>query len=112
VLAQVDTRITTLGPKGCLIENADGTLCEVGAAPEQRRVDPTGVGDAFRAGLLAGLAWRQPLERCAQIGSMVATYVLEHVGTQEYDLRADDFVARLRSVFGDETADAVAQHVS
>jgi adenosine kinase len=111
VLEQVDTRITTLGAKGCVIETADGVVCEVDAAPEQRRVDPTGVGDAFRAGLLAGLAWKQPLERCAQIGSMVATYVLEHVGTQEYDLQPDEFADRLRSVFGDEAAAAVQPHL-
>jgi adenosine kinase len=111
VLSRVETRITTLGPKGCLIESADGTSVEVEAAPEQRRVDPTGVGDAFRAGLLAGLAWKQSLERSAQIGSMVATYVLEHVGTQEYDLEPEDFVSRLRHAFGEETAEAVRPHL-
>jgi adenosine kinase len=111
VLERVGTRITTLGPKGCLIEDVRGTICEVGAAPEQRRADPTGVGDAFRAGLLAGLAWKQPLERCAQIGSMVATYVLEHVGTQEYHLEADEFVDRLRKVFGDQAAESIRPHL-
>jgi adenosine kinase len=80
-------------PRAAVIETADGTIARGRpAAPEQRRVDPTGVGDAFRAGFLAGLAWHRPLERCAQIGSMVATYVLEHVGTQEYDLEVEDFL--------------------
>ena len=107
VLARVGHRITTMGPKGAVIETADGVLTEVPAAPERDRVDPTGVGDAFRAGLLAGLSWRQPLERCAQIGSMMATYVLESVGTQEYDLEAEEFVGRLGDAFGANVADGV-----
>jgi adenosine kinase len=111
VLSRVGTRITTRGAKGCVIDNADGMVCEVTAAPEQRRADPTGVGDAFRAGFLAGLAWKQPLERSAQIGSMVATYVLEHVGTQEYDLEGEDFLHRLRAAYGDEVADDLRPHL-
>jgi hypothetical protein len=46
-------------------------------------VDPTGVGDAYRAGFLAGLAWDVSLERCAQLGSLLASYTIEVVGTQE-----------------------------
>jgi adenosine kinase len=112
VLARVETRITTLGPKGCIIETRDGVVCEVPAAPEQRREDPTGVGDAFRAGFLAGLAWQLPLERCAQIGSMVATYVLEHVGTQEYEIDADEFLTRLGATYGDEATTEVRGHLT
>ncbi len=111
VLDLVETRITTLGPKGCVIETADGTVCEVPAAPEQERVDPTGVGDAFRAGLLAGLAWDLGLERAAQVGSMVATYVLEHIGTQEYELSSGDFLDRLGSVYGTDAADDLRPHL-
>ncbi len=107
VMSRVGTRITTLGAKGCIIETADGVVCEVPAAPEQERVDPTGVGDAFRAGFLAGLSWQLSLERSAQVGSMVATYVLEHVGTQEYELDADEFLARLGSVYGDDASTEV-----
>jgi adenosine kinase len=111
VLSRVETRITTLGPKGCVIETRDGVVCEVPAAPEQRREDPTGVGDAFRAGLLAGLAWQLPLERSAQIGSMVATYVLEHVGTQEYELDAGSFLTRLGTTYGEHAAAEVRPHL-
>ncbi|MFO7960721.1 MAG: carbohydrate kinase family protein [Nitriliruptoraceae bacterium] len=111
VLAHVDARITTLGPKGSVIESRDGSTIEVPAAPEQRREDPTGVGDAFRAGLLAGLSWHVSLERAAQIGSMVATYVLEHVGTQEYDLDAEGFLARLGDVYGPAAAAELAPHL-
>jgi len=111
VLSRVDTRVTTLGPKGCLVERADGSRIEVEAAPEQRREDPTGVGDAFRAGFLAGMAWKLEDERSAQMGSMVATYVLEHIGTQEYQLDAEDFLARLGRVYGDGAANEVAPHL-
>ena len=111
VMGRVEVRITTLGPKGCVIEARDGATIEVPAAPETHRADPTGVGDAFRAGFLAGTAWQLPLERSAQIGSMVATYVLEHVGTQEYEIRADDFLGRLADVYGPEAADEVRPHL-
>lgn len=111
VLARVGTRITTLGPKGCLIEDEDGVICEVPAAPELERTDPTGVGDAFRAGFLAGLAWQLPLERSAQIGSMVATYVLEHIGTQEYELDTDEFLTRLGGVYGQDAAEEIRPHL-
>jgi adenosine kinase len=111
VLARVGTRITTLGAQGCVIEGADGTTVTVSAAPEERREDPTGVGDAFRAGFLAGLTWKLGHERCAQLGSMVATYVLEHVGTQEYHLLADEFLSRLAAVYGQDAADEVSLHL-
>ena len=111
VLERVGTRITTLGPEGSVIETGDGTRIEVPAAPEQRREDPTGVGDAFRAGFLAGLSWRLSLQRCAELGSLVATYVLEHIGTQEYDLEREDVLTRLGGVYGQQAADEVAVHL-
>jgi adenosine kinase len=112
VRARVGTRITTRGPDGCVIDTPDGEVIEVAAAPEQRREDPTGVGDAFRAGFLAGLSWHLGLERCAQIGSMVATYVLEHIGTQEYQLDTADFLGRLAAVYGADAADDLAPHLA
>ena len=111
ILERVGHRITTMGPKGAVIESGQGVLAEVPAAAERDRVDPTGVGDAFRAGFLAGLAWHRPLERCAQLGSLMATYVLESVGTQEYDLEAEQFVQRLGDTFGSEAADEVRPHL-
>jgi adenosine kinase len=112
VLSRIGHRITTLGPKGAVIESREGQVAEVPAAPEHKRVDPTGVGDAFRAGFLAGLAWKRPLERCAQIGSLLATYVLEHIGTQEYELDADDFVTRFGHVYGEQAAAEVRHHLA
>jgi adenosine kinase len=111
VLGRVETRITTLGAKGCVIETESGGVTEVAAAPEERRADPTGVGDAFRAGFLAGVAWNLSLERSAQIGSLVATYVLEHVGTQEYEIDPPGFAERFGEVYGHVAADEVRPHL-
>lgn len=108
VLEHVGHRITTLGPEGCLIESADGGRLEVEATPERRRKDPTGVGDAFRAGFLAGTSWGFGLERSAQIGSLTATYVLEEVGTQEYTLPREEFLQRLGDCYGAEAATDLA----
>ncbi len=109
VLERVGVRITTQGPKGCMLERPDGQRIEVPAAPERERVDPTGVGDAFRAGFLAGLAWDLDLRRAAQVGSLTATFVLEHVGTQEYEIRRELFAERFASVYGDDAAREVLE---
>jgi adenosine kinase len=76
----------------------------VAALPERSKTDPTGVGDAFRAGFLAGRASGLTMERSAQLGSLMATLTLETVGTQEYDL--DHLTARVRlaDCYGDEAA--------
>jgi len=111
VLERVTTRITTLGARGCVIEDVDGRYDEIEAAPEERRSDPTGVGDAFRAGYLAGHAWGLGPTRSAQVGSLVATYVLEHIGTQEYEIEPSDFLARLGTVYGREAMAEVGPHL-
>lgn len=104
VLERVGMRVTTLGPKGSTITRRGEDPVFVEAAPERRKEDPTGVGDAFRAGFLAGLAWDLPVDRAAQVGSLLATYVLEHVGTQEYRLNRSEFRDRFAACFGEERA--------
>ncbi len=95
VLARVGVRVTTLGKNGARIEVARASPpIEVPCPAEELKADPTGVGDAFRAGFLSGLTWGLSHERCAQIGSLLATYVIETVGTQEYDLAQQHFLAR------------------
>lgn len=54
VMAQIGLRVTTLGPKGVDLVEPDGTSIHVGVVPETSQTDPTGVGDAFRAGFLTG----------------------------------------------------------
>ncbi|ARZ70495.1 carbohydrate kinase family protein [Streptomyces sp. HU2014] len=104
ILAKVGTRVTTLGARGVRIERAGQPTIEVGCAQEEAKVDPTGVGDAFRAGFLAGLTWELPLERSAQLGCMLATLVIETLGTQEYELRRGHFMERFAKAYGDEAA--------
>ena len=111
IMAAVEVCVMTRGAHGCTIYQRDGDEIVVPAVPEERIADPTGVGDGFRSGLLAGQEWGLSLERSAQVGSLLATYVLEQVGTQEYTIDADVFVKRFRTVFGDAAADDVAQHV-
>lgn len=110
ILRRVGTRVTTLGPKGARIERLGEPVVEVATPQEARRADPTGVGDAFRAGYLAGLAWGVSPERCAQVGSMLATYVIESVGTQEYELGRSAFVERIAEAYGQEARDDVAAY--
>ncbi|RJL31432.1 carbohydrate kinase family protein [Bailinhaonella thermotolerans] len=111
VLSRVGVRVTTLGPKGVVIDRQGEEGIHVPAVPEVERVEPTGVGDAFRAGFLSALAWGLSLERAGQVGNLMAVYVLETVGTQEYQLGQERFLTRLAEAYGQEAADEVAQHV-
>jgi adenosine kinase len=107
LLARVEIRVTTRGAEGVQVVRRGEPELRVAAAPEVLKADPTGVGDAFRAGFLAGQHWGLGLERSAQVGSMLATYVLETVGTQEYVVKPDEFAERLGMVYGDAAADEV-----
>jgi adenosine kinase len=111
ILARVGTQVTTLGSDGVRIHARDADPIEVKATPGVSAVEPTGVGDAFRAGFLAGLEWGFPHERAAQVGCTLAAYVVETVGTQEYSFTTDQFVERLRSAYGDAPAADVAAHL-
>ncbi|WP_067655098.1 carbohydrate kinase family protein [Nocardia harenae] len=104
VAARVGIRVTTLGGDGVLVVDRDGTTVEVGVVPENTKVEPTGVGDAFRAGFLTGHAAGLSLERAAQLGSLVAVLVLETMGTQEWALDKTDAVERLTKAYGPEAA--------
>ena len=108
ILDRVGTRVITRGADGVTIHRVGMETISVPVAREVRRADPTGVGDAFRAGFLTGLCGGLGLERCAQLGSMLATYVIETVGTQEYDLRQDDFVERIADSYGPDAAAEIA----
>jgi adenosine kinase len=111
ILARVGTRVTTLGSNGALVERAGDRPMRVGCATATTLTDPTGVGDAFRAGYLTGLAWGLGDERCAQVGAMLAAYVIETVGTQEYVIREDEFAARFTASFGADAAAEVVPHL-
>jgi adenosine kinase len=111
VLSRVGTRVVTLGAEGVRVERKGEEPILVTAVPEIEKVEPTGVGDAFRAGFLAALAWGLSLERAAQLGCLLAVYVVEKVGTQEYTLSQSTFVERFAGTYGEEAAAEVAAHV-
>jgi adenosine kinase len=73
--------------------------------------DPTGGGDAFRAGFLCGRAWGLGLERSAQVGSLIATCCLETVGTQEYSVSRAGALERLEQAYGAHAAAEIAPHL-
>ena len=109
---QVEIRVVTLGAKGARIEEHGKETLTGGAPQEKAKIDPTGVGDSFRSGFLAGLSWGLGHERCAQLGSMVATFCLETKGTQEYLFDREQFMERFREAYGDLSADEVAAHIN
>jgi len=104
VMGQVGLRVTTLGPKGVDLVDPNGECVHVGVVPETSQVDPTGVGDAFRAGFLTGRSAGLSLERSAQLGSLVAVLVLESTGTQEWDWDHEAAVTRLAGAYGEDAA--------
>jgi adenosine kinase len=96
--------IVTRGEHGSSIFTRDGRV-DVPAVAPRRIVDPTGVGDAFRGGLMKGLAIGRPYRECAQIGSVAATYALEYLGGQSHAYSWSEFRQRYEEHFGVLDAD-------
>jgi len=111
VLERVGVRVVTHGKDGVRVERRGAAPVQVPVVPARAVADPTGVGDAFRAGFLAGLARSLPLERCAQVGCLLATHVLETVGTQEYRIEPSEALDRFAGVYGPDAAAEVAAHL-
>jgi adenosine kinase len=111
ILDRVGTHVVTLGAEGVRVDRAGEDPILVPAVPEVAKVEPTGVGDAFRAGFLAALEWDLSLERAAQLGCLLAVHVVEKVGTQEYTLHQHEFVRRFADAYGEQPAAEVAEHV-
>jgi adenosine kinase len=111
VLSRVGIQVTTLGKDGVRVLREGEPPIERPAAPEVTAVEPTGVGDAFRAGFLGALAWGLSLEHAAEVGCVLAAYVVETVGPQDYTFTAEQFLARLDASYGGEAAEAVRPHL-
>ncbi|WBB61017.1 carbohydrate kinase family protein [Streptomyces sp. WMMC500] len=107
LLDRVGTWITTQGADGVSLARAGQPRLHVPAVPADKIADPTGAGDAFRAGFLAGVVWQWPDEQSARLGCALATTVLESVGTQEYKLLAPDLIARIARAYGNDAAGAL-----
>ncbi|MGE0448685.1 MAG: carbohydrate kinase family protein [Vicinamibacterales bacterium] len=98
ILSRTEALIVTRGEHGSTIVTRDDRV-DVAAVPPRRIVDPTGVGDAFRAGLMKGIAMGLPYRDAAQIGSVAATYVLEHLGGQSHAYAFQEFMGRYEEHF-------------
>lgn len=94
------TIITTLGEKGALISTLDRNE-RIPSATVSDVLDPTGAGDAFRAGLLKGLATGQNIETATKMGAVTATFAIENYGTQEHHFTYEAFLERYRINFGE-----------
>lgn len=102
VMSQIAMRVTTLGAKGVDLVSSEGTFVHVDVVPEKHQADPTGIGDAFRAGFLTGRSAGLNLERSAQLASLVAVLVLEATGPQEWTWDPAEAVQRLTDAYGAE----------
>ena len=97
---QVEILIITAGEKGSTLYIGADAIAIDAFTPKQIK-DPTGTGDAYRAGLMAGIAFDLPLETSAQVGALCATYALEYVGAQNHSFTPAAFVKRFRGLSDD-----------
>jgi adenosine kinase len=91
--------ITTCGPQGALI-HTNGQKILIPAVKADKIVDPTGAGDAFRAGLLKAWSMNFPWDIACQVGVVVASFAIEHYGTQEHRIGWNDLCKRYEENFG------------
>ena len=100
IIASVPVVVVTLGEKGAVIYT-EGQEISIPVFPVEHVADPTGVGDAFRSGLLFGMAAGWDWTLCGQVGALCAAYVLEQIGTQSHRFTPAEFIARFRTAFED-----------
>ena len=100
ILSHSAALIITRGEHGSSVYTSAGRV-DVPAVTPHRIVDPTGVGDAFRGGLMKGLALGLPYDVCARLGSVAATYALEHLGGQSHAYTWGEFRKRYEGHFGE-----------
>ena len=99
ILSHAPVLVITKGENGCSV-HTPGLVVDVPAVTPQRIADPTGVGDAFRGGFMKGLAMGAPYQVCAQLGSVAATYALEHLGGTSHAYTWEEFLDRYEQHFG------------
>ena len=104
VLSEVTTRITTLGSSGVRVVDSSMGELTVGIVEAREQRDPTGIGDGFRCGFLSAVLRGLTLERCAQLGSLIAARTLETDGAQEWVWDRADGVDRLARAYGRRAA--------
>jgi adenosine kinase len=99
ILDQATALVITRGEHGCSIYEKSGRV-DVKAIAPHRIIDPTGVGDAFRGGMMKGMACSKSFQECAQLGTVAATYALEHLGGQSHAYTIKEFSHRYAEHFG------------
>jgi adenosine kinase len=99
IAAKVRAYIVTRGPRGSEIF-AGGETMHVPPARERRVVDPTGCGDAYRAGLIHGLMRDMDLPTCGRMASLMGALKVEHHGTQNQRFTRAEFAAEFKDQFG------------
>jgi adenosine kinase len=99
IAEHVTAYIVTRGPKGSLVHTRKGTL-DIPPAAERRITDPTGCGDAYRAGLIFGLMRDMDLATSGRIASLMGALKIEHPGTQNQRFTYDEFAEQFRQQFG------------
>jgi adenosine kinase len=107
IASKVSAYIVTRGPKGSLIRT-NGDMIEIPAAHPARVVDPTGCGDAYRAGLIYGLMNGHDLATSGRIASLMGALKIEHHGTQNQRFNFGEFAEQFRQQFGYPLPQAVA----
>jgi adenosine kinase len=103
--------VTTLGRDGSQLATRTATV-QIPPAPAVRESDPTGAGDAYRSGLVAGLLRGLDLEAAGRVASLAATYVVEQVGTVEHSYTAAEFSKRYQEAFATALADKFWRSIS
>ncbi len=94
LLERTGTIITTLGEMGSMVSTLEQEIA-IPAVRPRKVVDPTGAGDAYRAGLLSGLVKGKDIQQCAMMGSVCASFAVEEYGTQTYSFTMQEFNERL-----------------
>jgi adenosine kinase len=102
LLERTGAIITTLGEDGSKV-HVDGQEVNVPAASVSQVLDPTGAGDAYRAGLIKGMVMGKSLLDSAYLGAVCACYAVECQGTQCHSFTWDEFLARYERNFGSVT---------
>ncbi len=103
ILERCGGLLITLGRAGSTIL-ADGERFDIPSVAPHQATEPTGAGDAFRAGLMRGMQLGLPWDIAGRMGALAATYVLESFGTQSHHFTPADFIGRYRQHFDDEGA--------
>ena len=100
ILEHTPLLVVTLGAQGSRIMTKEGTI-EIKVVPIEKLVDPTGAGDAHRAGFVKGVLAGRSLKECGQLASTVAAYAVEHQGTQNHHFTLEQLGQRYEAAYGE-----------